>query len=396
MRRIVVLGGGAAGLSAARKLSDELRSRTRIEITLVTDQAYFVKPTGLPQVAAGTLALADASVPIRKVLDSRVQIEIDHVNSIDFERKQLLGQRRAYPFDYAVLAPGASSQSELTIGTPNDTMHVREHVLSCLRNAKQASDQRVRERELCFVVVGAGINGVEFSGNLAHVLKRQSTSTGASFRIVLVEAQSRILPRMPESMSKAVEQCLHDLGVEITVGQQIKETTSTDVTLTDGRTLQTGNVIWCIGQTPHPWFAQQDLDTDGRPCVNRYLELINHGGIYVAGDAAGVGPDVPWSAKIAVSQGRRAARNLVAQIGGRSRKAWSTPSSFHGVILTPTSAVCLSEQTILKGIAARSRISVEDSKILPFAFGKRRWVTEILQNSLKVFDRTERAMLTED
>jgi len=339
---VVIVGGGAAGLNAARHLQKRLH-RGEHELTVVSTENVFLYQSLLPEAAGGTLEPRHVVVPLRSAL-RHARVVVGGVERIDTANRLVQlrgvdGDRFDMRYDQLVLAPGSRSRTlpvpglaEHGIGfkTLGEAILLRNHVLSRLEAASQRPPRDPRRRAaLTFVFVGAGYAGVEALGELEDLsrwaMKHIPELGSDEPRWVLVEARDGILPEIGEGLGRYAARELADRGIEIKVGTRLDSVESGVVRLSDGETFPAETLVWTTGVKPEPLAALSDMPVDeqGRLRVDAAMRVQGHEGeIWAAGDAAAV-PDLvaggfcPPSAQYATRQGKRVAANVAATLEGR-------------------------------------------------------------------------------
>jgi NADH:quinone reductase (non-electrogenic) len=333
--RVVIVGAGFAGLSAARALA-----RTPVDIVLVDRHNYHVFQPLLYQVATAGLSPADIASPIRAILrrQRNVTIVLGTVMGIDKEnRAVILGERRI-GFDYLVVATGArhsyfghDAWESVAPGlkTIDDATAIRRKVLLALERAESSEDADERRRLTTFAIIGAGPTGVELAGAIAELVR---VALAADFRridpsmsrILLVEAGPRILPSFPERLSAVAQRALAKLGVELRLGAAVTNCDEAGLVV-GGERIAAGTVLWAAGVAASPAAVWLDAahDRNGRVTVEAGLSLPGDCNIFVIGDTAhAMGPagkPLPGVAPVAKQQGSFVARAIIADVQGRAR-----------------------------------------------------------------------------
>lgn len=343
----VIVGGGFAGLRAARHLR-----RVPVDVTLVDRRNFHLFQPLLYQVATGGLSPADIAAPLRAVLkrQRRARVLLGEAVGVDAAaRRVLLRDGGALDYDTLVLAAGARHHyfgrpewEALAPGlkTVEDATEVRRRVLLAFEAAEREADPERRRALLTFVVVGAGPTGVELAGALAEIARETLRGDFRSFdpagaRVLLVEGGERVLPSYPPDLSERARRSLERLGVETRTGALVTALTPESVTLKRGgesETLAARVVLWAAGVQASPLGrALRDatgceLDAAGRVVVAPDLSVPGHPEIFVVGDLAralgGDGRPLPGVAPVAMQQGRHVARAVAARLRGRTPPAF--------------------------------------------------------------------------
>ncbi len=344
MTRILILGGGFAGLYAALEFERTLARRAGVEITLVNKENFFLFTPMLHEVAASDLDLTHIVSPIRKLL-SRVRFFDGEVESIDLERRVATvshgssHHHHELEWDHLVLALGSITnffnlpgleERALTMKSLGDAIAVRNRLIQHLEEADFECAVGALNHLLTFVVAGGGFAGVETVGSvndfLREALRFYPHLTEDMLRVVLVHPGPVILPELDERLGRYAQTVLAARGVEIRLGARVQGLTDEGVLFSDGERLPAGMLVWTAGTSPHPLLATLPCRKDrGRLVVNEFLEAPDYPGVWALGDCAVVpdprtGKPYPPTAQHALREGRVLARNVAAAIdGGRKQ-----------------------------------------------------------------------------
>ena len=328
---VVIVGGGFAGLGAARALR-----RARVRITIVDRRNHHLFQPLLYQVATAALNPGDIAYPIRAVLRRQLNARtlLARVVGVDLAARTLRLADDTLPYDYLLLATGATHSYfgndaweawAPGLKTVEDALEVRRRVLSAFEAAERQHDDAQRAATLTFVVVGAGPTGVELAGALSEIGRLTVAKDFRSFdprtlRVVLVEAADRVLPPYPPSLSTSARHQLERLGVEVRTGAKVTHIDHTGVWLGDEH-LPARTVLWAAGVAASPLGRALGVPTDraGRVLVAPDLSVPGHPEVFVAGDLMHLeqdGKPLPGVAPVAIQSGRHAARNIRALAAG--------------------------------------------------------------------------------
>ncbi len=349
-QRIIIVGGGFAGIFAARQLARNLRteklSQTDFHIELINPTNYFVFQPLLPEVVSGTISAPDAVSPLRALLPG-VHFRMAEVVDLALDEKTitvLQGTRRIpqpLRFDHLVLTPGQRTnishmpgfaEHSFTLRDLADAHELRNHVLQCLEHADITENQELKQRLLTFVVVGAGFSGVETMGELQEMVHRTlryyPNIQEAEIRLLLVQRGGRILPELPIKSSLYGEKELRRRGVDIRLNCSIARATAYAVETADGEKIATDTLITTIGNGPSKIIENLPFTTSrGRLLTDSYLRLQGYENIWSAGDAAAAETPhtavAPTTAQFAVQEARQLARNLTASLRGSTMQPFN-------------------------------------------------------------------------
>jgi NADH dehydrogenase len=324
---VVIVGGGFAGLNAAKTLRG-----AQVDVTVIDRHNHHVFQPLLYQVATAALSPGDIASPIRWILrhQKNVRVLLATVISVDPRDKVLtLDDGSRVPFDYLILAPGAThsyfGHDEWAARAPglktlDDALAMRRQMLLAFEEAEREQDPTRRRHLLTFILIGGGPTGVELAGALAeiarHTLREEfDTIDPESARIVLIEAGPAILPSFPESLRASARRALRKLGVELWENAKVTGISDESVTV-GGDEVRAHTIIWAAGVAGSPLGQSLGvpLDRVGRVILNADLSVPHYPDIFVAGDLAGFthqdGKQLPGVAQVAKQQGTHAARNI--------------------------------------------------------------------------------------
>ncbi len=329
---VVIVGGGFAGLSAARSLAN-----APLHITLVDRRNHHLFQPLLYQVATAALNPADIAYPIRSVLrlQQNARTILAHVTGIDLEKRMLALADGELGFDYLLIASGARhsyfGKDDWEAWAPGlktieDALEIRRRVLSAFEAAERQTDPEELLPTLTFVIVGAGPTGIELAGALAEIGRHTVARDFRSFdprllRVVLIEGAPRVLPPYSERLSSSAQRQLERLGVEVRTGVQVTKIDQAGVWIGDEQ-IPARTVLWAAGVAASSLGRQLGVPVDraGRVPVEPDLSVRGHPNVFVAGDLMQIAQDgkpVPGVAPAAIQAGRAAGRNIAARIAGR-------------------------------------------------------------------------------
>lgn len=340
IKRVVVIGGGFAGLAAARDLARKrLPDGDSFDITLVDRRIRHLFQPLLYQVATAALSPAEISVPIRSLFASsqNVRVVLDEV--LDFQaspEKAVLGQSGGvYPFDVLILAAGAGHSyfghdewQEFAPGlkTLDQATNIRKRILLAYERVEMETDIEKQKALLTFAIVGGGPTGVEIAGAIAEISRFTLESDfrridPSRTRVLLIEAGPRLLASFHESLSKQASRDLEKMGVQIWTSTRVTGVSAEGVQLGQ-EFVQARTVIWAAGVKPSPLGEKVtrvfggSLDSVGRVKVDSHLRLLDGDpSVIVLGDLACFiaenGKPLPGLAPVAMQQGRYAAKLIV-------------------------------------------------------------------------------------
>ncbi len=343
--QVIIIGGGFAGLAAARRLRN-----AACDVTLVDRHNHHVFQPLLYQVATAGLSPGDIASPIRWILrkQQRLRVLLANVEQIDSSAKRirldspstsLSASGEWLSYDYLIVAAGATHSyfghdewSEVAPGlkTLDDALAIRRRLLLAFEDAEREPNPVYQRRLLTFVLIGGGPTGVELAGALGEiagkVLRTEFDAVDPAIaRIILVEAGPSILPAFPEQLRESARVALLRLGVDVRVGKAVTKVEQGAVWIGDER-IEANTILWAAGVAAAPLSRDlgPHLDRVGRVIVEPDLSAPGHAGVFVAGDLASfshqTGAPLPGVAQVAKQEGWRAADNVARLIAGHSTR----------------------------------------------------------------------------
>ena len=346
VHRILILGGGFAGLYAARNLQRLMGKEAAIEV--VNRENYFVFQPLLPEVAGGAISAVNAVSPLR-FLTRKIFIRKAEVDSINPEAQTVTVfqgvQRRptVLEYDHLIIALGSGSDLSRTIGlnehaftmkTLSDARRLRAHVIERLEHADITRLPEVKKGALTFTVIGGGFSGIETVGEIKELIDRSlrfyPNIKASEIRVIVLEFADRILNEMPDSLAAYAQSKLNQRGIEVQLGVGVAEATGTQLVTTTGEVIDTRTIVATIGNTPPPVVAKMPLKLEqGRILVRRDFRADGFENVWAIGDCALIPMTetasnredfAPPTAQFAVREAKHLARNVVAALQNRSLK----------------------------------------------------------------------------
>jgi NADH:ubiquinone reductase (H+-translocating) len=337
-KRIVVIGGGFAGLWAVRRMR-----HAAVEITLIDRSNHHLFQPLLYQVATAGLAAPSIAAPLRHILrDQRnVTVIMGEVTGIDAGARRVILRDGSVDYDYLLIASGAThayfGHDEWERHAPglknlDDAFLIRRRILSAFERAEATRDEAERDACLTFAVIGGGPTGVELAGTLAEIARHTLANEfrridSRKARVLLIEAGPRVLATLLEDLSAKARAQLQRLGVEVLCGSPVTEI-GEGYLVFGGSRIQAQTILWAAGVAASPLGGQLGVPVDraGRVRVQSDLSVPGWPEIFIAGDLASIEQDgrpVPGVAPAAKQMGDCAARNLLARVAGQA------PLPFH-------------------------------------------------------------------
>lgn len=325
--RIVIVGGGFAGLNIAKNLK-----KAKVDLVLIDKSNHHLFQPLLYQVATATLTPTEITYPIREIFrnQSNARIVMGEVTSIEKEEKKItLANGQRLGFDFLILAPGSRHSyfgqdhwEPLAPGlkTLSDALKIREKILISFEIAEQIENPKESEKHLNFIIIGGGPTGVEMAGAIASIAKEHLLANFRAIhkgkvKIFLVEALGNILPSYSQKLSLKAKKNLEKLGVQVITGKKVTHISSEGAQIGEDF-IESKNIIWAAGNQASPLIKtlQVPLDRQGRAIVLQDLSIPGHPEIFVVGDAACAlgknGLPLPAAAPVAIQQGKYIAKIL--------------------------------------------------------------------------------------
>jgi NADH:ubiquinone reductase (H+-translocating) len=367
--RVVIVGGGFAGLYCARDLR-----RAPVRVTLIDRRNFHLFQPLLYQVATASLSPGDIAAPIRTILRKQRNTEVWLGDVVDIDaaaRSVRLSDGVLVPYDYLVLATGAThayfghdewAEHAPGLKTIDDATEIRRRFLLAFEAAEREADPAARRRLLTFVIVGGGPTGVELAGAMSEIAREvmpmdfRSIDTTTA-RIILVEAMDRVLPGYPAELSAKAQQQLERLGVEVRTDSPVTDIGPDHVRIGDDD-IAAQNVFWAAGVAASKLGARLGVPTDraGRVVIEPDCSIPGHPELFVAGDLASGrrqdGSPVPGVAQAAIQMGRHTARQIRRDLEGRPRERFEYRDKGDLATIGRAAAVARFSRVKLSGLVA--------------------------------------------
>lgn len=330
---IVVVGAGFAGLKVVQGLK-----KARANVALFDRHNYHLFQPLLYQVASAALSPADIAFPIRRIFRKQcnVQVVMAEVESIDLDRKTIHSQGVDQDYDYLVVCAGSTHSyfgkdewAKLAPGlkTVDDATAIRKRILTAFEEAENELDEASRRAKLTFVIVGGGPTGVELAGALREIavndIQRDFRNIDtSSARVMLVEANDRLIKQFDPKLSERAKSDLERMGVEVRLGGRVTEVDESGLRIGEGERIDTPNVFWAAGvqaASITKTLKGVELDRAGRVKVLPDLSVPGHPEVFVCGDLASVEDvkkksPVPGLAPAAMQMGKHVAKLLREEV----------------------------------------------------------------------------------
>jgi NADH:ubiquinone reductase (H+-translocating) len=342
-RKVVIIGGGFGGLSAAQSLNSNL-----VDVTLIDRRNYHLFQPLLYQVATGSLSPGEIASPLRSVLSRQknTRVWLGTVVDVNTDSKRvLLADGTILPYDSLIISTGSQTSyfghnewQEWAPGLKSieEATTVRHKILYAFEVAERIPDPKQRRAWLTFVIVGAGPTGVELSGAIAEIARQTLKDDFRSInpeeaQVILLDGAPRVLMSFPEDLAEKANRSLAKLGVQVRCGAMVKHVDEEGLTIESDKrsdSIAAKTVVWAGGITASPLgkilasHTKAETDRGGRIKVKPDLTIPNYPDIYVIGDLASAmdrkGKPLPGLAQVAMQGGAYAAKAILRKVKGQS------------------------------------------------------------------------------
>lgn len=339
MKKVVIVGGGFAGLNAAKILGNQ----KNIKVVLIDRRNHHLFQPLLYQVAMAGLSPAEIAAPIRALLSKYKNISVvqDEIIRIDKENQTVQSHNQSYDYDYLIMACGArhtyfgnEKWEEFAPGlkTLEEATEIRRRVLNSFEQAEIEKDLKIQKQLLTFIIVGGGPTGVELAGAIGEMSRYTLAKDFRNInpkqtRIILLEAGSRILKTFDEKLSEKASRDLEALGVQIWTNSRVEDIDENAVQI-GKEYIEAKTVLWAAGVQSSGLNTQlhDNLDFTMRVPVEDDLSLKNYKNIFICGDQAlkkdSNGNELAGVAPVAMQQGRFLGKLILDEMKGKTRKAF--------------------------------------------------------------------------
>jgi NADH:quinone reductase (non-electrogenic) len=338
--RVIIVGGGFGGLSAARALK-----KAPVRVTLLDRQNHHLFQPLLYQVATAALSPADIAEPLRHIVRKQPNCEVllAEVKSIDPAAKKVVTDLGDMEYDYLVISTGARhhyfgkehwEKFAPGLKSLDDALNLRRRMLLAFELAETTKDDAERKAAMTFVVVGGGPTGVEMAGAIAEIARQTLVRDfrhidSSQARVILIENSPEVLTVFTDDLSQSAKRQLKRIGVELKLSSMVQDVDETGVKLASGEHIPAKTVVWAAGNKASPLGASLGvpLDRGGRVIVNPDLSIPNHPEVFVIGDLANFPTDggpLPGLAAVAIQQGPHVAKNIQQLLSG----GWTKPFQY--------------------------------------------------------------------
>ena len=366
--RVVIVGAGFGGLTAARELA-----RAPVRVTVVDRRNHHLFQPLLYQVATAALSPGDIAYPIRSILrrQANADVLLADAASVDTTTREVLLADGRLEYDFLILATGARhayfghedwEKRAPGLKSLEDALEIRRRILLAFEKAEREQDAEKRKALLTFVLVGGGPTGAELAGAIGEISRRVLSSDFRAIdpreaRILLLEAGPRILSAFPPELSAKAAAALGKLGVEIRSGAAVTAIGDGFVAAGSER-IRAETILWTAGVAASPLGRSLGvaLDRAGRVLVEPDLTIPGHPEVFVIGDLAALpdasGKPLPGVAQVAIQQGRHAASNIEAALHGEQLRPFHYRDPGNLAVLGRAAAIADLPRVRLSGFPA--------------------------------------------
>jgi len=367
MKKIVVLGGGYAGVLVAKKLEKKMKkSKIKATITLIDKNPYFTMLTELHEVAAYRVKEDSIRMDLKQIMAGRnVNVVLDKITKVDYDNNVLHGERNDYDYDHLVVATGSkptffgvdgAEENAFTLWSYEDAVKIRYHLAEMFRLAASEVNPEKRKAMLSFYVIGCGFTGIEMIGELAEMVPvfcREYHIDPSEITLRTLDLFSRIMPVLPEKATDRAMKRLKKMGVEVMLDTTVTKVTPESITFArqgeyakpvDGGeiTAPTNTVIWAAGIQGSdivlnaPELGHAERTRNSRIQVDPQCRSLTHKNVYVAGDNMFYIPEggkpVPQMVENAEYCAPVIAKNIISELNGQEATEVYNPT-FHGCMV---------------------------------------------------------------
>ncbi|WP_422480345.1 FAD-dependent oxidoreductase [Pleomorphochaeta sp. DL1XJH-081] len=356
-KRIVVLGGGYAGVHAAKRLHKAFkRMKDQVEVTLIDRHRHHILMTELHEVAGNRVDESSVKISFDRIFAGKmVNVVRDEIKHIDFDKQVLEGIAASYPYDQLIIATGAEAtdfnipgvkEHAFYLWSLEDALRIKRHIIDIVMKASYEKDESKRKEMLTFVVAGGGFTGVELVGELIEWLPILCKEYGVDYdevRLINAEALGSILNMLPDKPKNKAIAYMEKKGVEIKTHSLIVNVDENGFETKDGTRINTKTLVWTCGVRGTTFCHNLPL-TDGkvqRKKVDEFMRSPDHDNVYLAGDGIWFmedGKPVPQIVEAAEQTAATAAdgviHNIRKDLGLKTKEVEPFKSAFHGFMVS--------------------------------------------------------------
>lgn len=319
--KIFIIGGGFAGIKAAKELSKNFSSSH--EIYLIDKKEYTTMLPNLPEVVSGRLDKKDITENITSLIPSSVKFLKEEITEVNFDERKIKTKDNEYIYDYLVFASG-STTNFFGFNDNLDKVNVLDSLEAAEKVRKNFLDYLEKREEANLVISGAGFTGIELACNLYDLCKKKDKK----INVIMVDLGKKVLPMLSEKSASHVIDRLNRLKFKIYTENQIKAFDGENVTLKSGDAIKDAFFCWCSGvKSPLKPVGNYEALPDGRIIVNEFLSIPNYPEVYATGDAAAIkdknGNILRRAVTFSEMSGKHAAKNIASDINSREKQPFN-------------------------------------------------------------------------
>ncbi|NQT60915.1 MAG: NAD(P)/FAD-dependent oxidoreductase [Bacteroidetes bacterium] len=355
--KVAVLGGGYAGVHAAKKIYKSFKKlNDQVEITLIDKFNFHTLMTELHEVAGNRVDEDAVKITFDRIFaGTTIRVLQDTIEDVDFEKKLLKSSDQTYQFDYLLICTGGEptdfnipgiKDNSFTLWSLDDAITLREHIRATVEDASLEKDLQKRSEMMTFVTAGAGFTGIEMLGELVEWLPLLCDEYGVEreeITLICVEGLNKILPMLPDKPRKKAEKYLLKKGADIRVNSLIVKADENGFTLKNGTEIRTKTLVWTCGVKGSSFCEKLSIADGkvGRKQVNKYMQSPDYKNVFLAGDGMWFIEDerpVPQIVEAAEQTAAVAANGIIFQIkkslGLKTQEVKPFKSNFHGYMVS--------------------------------------------------------------
>lgn len=378
-KRIVILGGGYAGVHAAKRMHKAFKKmRDRVEIVLIDRHNSHILMTELHEVAGNRVEEDSVKISFDRIFAGKMVTVIrDEIKTIDFKEQRLIGVAGSYSYDQLLIATGAEAtdfnipgvkEHSFYLWSIADALNIKRHIKDIVWKASYEQDEELRKEMLTFVVAGGGFTGVEMVGELLEWLPILCKEHGVDYnevQLINVEALGNILNMLSDKPRNKAIAYMEKHGVKVMTNSLIVNVDANSLTIRDGEVIKTQTLIWTCGIRGTSFAHALEL-TDGkvqRKKVDAFMKSPDYDNVYLAGDGIWFiedGKPLPQIVEAAEQTATVAANSIIQTIRGelglKTKEVAPFKSNFHGFMISIGGRYAVSENNgiVLTGFFAQA------------------------------------------
>jgi NADH dehydrogenase len=352
MKRIIILGGGYAGVHAGKILHKAFKRNDDVSITLIDQNPYHTLMTELHEVAGNRVGEDSVRISYRRIFSkSSVSVVCDKIVAVDRDKQVVKSERETYSYDYLIVGIGAEptdfgipgvKEHSFSLWSYEDALRIRNHIISKFRQASMTEDEEARRKLLTFVVAGSGFTGVEMVGELIEWLPILCEEYGVNqceYRLINVEALPTILNMIPDKPRDKAMKYMKKKGVEFYLKSLVSEAQEGSFSLKDGRVIECDTLIWTCGVKGNSQGIKWGLTMGhvDRLRVDSTMRTPENDNVFIVGDTQWYLHEnerpIPQIVEAAEQTAAVASKNIIRDITGKGEEA-HFKANFHGFMVS--------------------------------------------------------------